>query len=226
MKKYAIIVAGGSGSRMKSEIPKQFLVLGGKPILLHTLEKFNSLDSSIKLIVVLPKDQISYWVNLCSTYQVPEHEVVSGGETRFHSSQNGIKALQEYEDGLIAIHDGVSPLVDQETIQMAYQIAVEKGSAVVAVEAKDSIRRWNAETDEYENLDRSTLRIIQTPQIFRKSIMEKAFMVNYKRIFTDDASVMEDYGTPIFLAPGDYKNIKITTPEDLILAEILLKERT
>jgi 2-C-methyl-D-erythritol 4-phosphate cytidylyltransferase len=223
MKRYAIIVAGGSGSRMKSEVPKQFLILKDKPILLHTIEKFTSLGE-IKIIVVLPKNQISYWVNLCSKFTVPEHEIVAGGETRFHSSQNGINALNEYEEGIVAIHDGVRPLVTKDVLEKAYNLAEEKGTAVVAVDSKDSIRIWNPNSDEYESVDRNSIRLIQTPQVFKKSILESAFELHYKSKFTDDASVVEEFGSPIFLSEGNYQNIKITTPEDLQLAEIILKE--
>lgn len=223
MKKYAIIVAGGSGSRMQSEIPKQFLILKNKPILLHTIEKFTAIGD-IKIFVVLPKNQISYWINLCSEYQVPEHEIVTGGETRFHSSQNGIKALSGEEEGLVAIHDGVRPLVSTEVILKAYELAEKKGSAVLAIDSKDSIRKWNPESDEFEAVDRNLIKIIQTPQIFHQTLLEKAFELPYKAKFTDDASVVEELGAPIFLSEGNVQNIKITTQEDLKLAEIILNQ--
>lgn len=223
MKKYVIIVAGGSGSRMGTEIPKQFLMLQNKPILLHTIEKFVQTVPEISIILVLPKSQISYWINLCSEQiHIPAHEIVTGGETRFHSSYNGILSIQE-DEALVAIHDGVRPFPSEKSILNAFQQAEEKGNAVFAVDSKDSIRKWNANKQNFEAVKREEIKIIQTPQIFKLSSLQEAFNKGYKPFYTDDASVVENNGEEIHLIEGNYENIKITTPEDLLLAEVILK---
>lgn len=220
MKKYAIIVAGGTGQRMGENLPKQFLALSGKPILLHTLEAFYLYDNSIQIIVTLPAHEIQFWDELCIWNDVyTPHKVVAGGETRFHSVKNGLEHVEA--NSLVAIHDGVRPFVSREIIDNAYQTAAEKGSAIAAVEVKDSIRRVCDEKN--ENIDRSTLRAIQTPQTFQSSLIKKAFDIPYTKDITDDASVMEKAGHDVTLIAGSYKNIKITTPEDLLIAEAFLK---
>lgn len=226
MKKIAIIVAGGTGLRMNSTIPKQFLLLKGKPVLFHTLNQFKKADSSILLYVVLPKNQMNFWANLCTEF--PEimaktpHILVEGGETRFHSSQNGLNAIKETEDCLIAIHDGVRPLIKPELISSAFNYAQLHGNAILSVASKDSIRKWDTDLQKYISVKRDTIRIIQTPQVFTFHSLKKAFNQTYSKEFTDDASVVESTGETIHLMDGDYANLKITTPEDLNLAESLL----
>lgn len=220
MKRFVVIVAGGSGSRMKSEIPKQFLLLAGKPVLMHTIEAFNHKSLSCEIILVLPVSQISFWEELVLKhhFQVP-HSVVSGGETRFHSVRNGINSIQENE-ALVAIHDGVRPLVSNVCLENSFQVASEKGNSVLSVMPKDSLRYVDG--NENTAVDRSKFRVIQTPQTFKLSIIKEAINLPYKETFTDDASVVEDKGVFINLIDGEYENIKITTPEDLILAEAML----
>ena len=227
MKKIAIIVAGGTGHRMNSTIPKQFLLLQGKPILFHTLNQFKKANSSIILYVVLPKNQMDFWAKLCTEF--PEinattpHILVDGGETRFHSSQNGLAAITETEDCLIAIHDGVRPLIKPELISSAFEYAELHGNAILSVPTKDSIRKWDADLKQYISVKRDEIKIIQTPQIFKLTSLRNAFKQTFSTVFTDDASVVESMGETIHLVDGDYTNLKITTPEDLNLAESLMK---
>lgn len=228
MKKYAIIVAGGTGQRMKSAVPKQFLLLQGKPILYHTLLQFKKAFADIELILVLPQNQFSTWHLLCQEHpeilQQCPHHLVEGGATRFHSSQQGIQAIQGNQQALVAIHDGVRPLVSVTCIQQAYQHAEEHGNAVLAVSSKDSIRQWDNNENVYLPLDRTQIKLIQTPQIFEFSLLKRAFQQEYQDSFTDDASVVELLGIDIHLVEGNYSNIKITTPEDLLIAEALTQK--
>ena len=221
MKKYAIIVAGGSGQRMQSAIPKQFLLLQGKPVLYHTISAFFQADPKTEIIVVLPGDQFAYWNSVISDLPVINHRLVEGGNSRYHSSQNAIQTIEE--DGLVAIHDGVRPLIEPALISLSFQSAVENGNAVLAVASKDSVRILSAERSRYEHLNRELIRLIQTPQIFTFKDLKQAFTQNYSEEFTDDARVVESIGIKINLVEGSYKNIKITTPEDLLLAEILMR---
>ncbi len=221
MKKYAIIVAGGSGQRMQSAVPKQFLLLQGKPVLYHTLAAFYEADTSTDIILVLPVDQFAYWETLIAGLPPIPHRLVAGGNSRFQSSQHAIQTLTE--DGIVAIHDGVRPLIDPVLINTSYQIAIEKGNAVLAVASKDSVRFYSADKKSYEHLNREAIRLIQTPQIFSVKDLQKAFKQSYSEDFTDDARVVEALGIHINLVEGSYKNIKITTPEDLLLAEVLMK---
>ena len=227
MKKIAIIVAGGTGLRMNSTIPKQFLLLDGKPVLFHTLNQFKKADSTILLFVVLPKNQMDFWAKLCAEFpeivEKTPHVLVEGGETRFHSSQNGLAAITETENCLIAIHDGVRPLIRPELISAAFKYAELHGNAILSVPSKDSIRKWDHVLQKYVSVKRDEIRIIQTPQIFTLHSLRKAFNQIYNPEFTDDASVLESSGETIHLVDGDYANLKITTPEDLNLAESLLK---
>ena len=221
MKKYAIIVAGGSGQRMLSAVPKQFLLLQGKPILYHTLQAFYEADASTELIIVLPADQFNTWESLISDLPTISHRLVAGGNSRYQSSQNAIQTLSE--EGLVAIHDGVRPLIEPSLISASFLEAAKKGNAVLAVASKDSVRFYSAEKGSFEHLNRETIRLIQTPQIFSVKDLKEAFKQPYSDDFTDDARVVEALGIHINLVEGSYKNIKITTPEDLVLAEVLLK---
>ena len=219
-KKYAIIVAGGSGSRMKSDLPKQFINIGGLPILMHTLKKFKEADADIELILVLPESQFEFWEELCKIHSefiktIP-HQLVAGGKSRFQSGKNGLQIIEN--EGLVAIHDGVRPFVSAENIRESFRIAEEKGNAVVSVPSKDSVR-VNGQA-----IDRATVRLIQTPQTFQVPLIKKAFETEELITFTDDASVAEHAGFTINLMEGSYENIKITTPEDLLWAEVLLRK--
>jgi 2-C-methyl-D-erythritol 4-phosphate cytidylyltransferase len=217
IKKYAIIVAGGYGSRMKSGIPKQFMEVGGLPILMHSLKRFKEADSEIELILVLPEFQFEYWNELCNKYPTVPHQLVKGGKTRFQSGLNGLQVIEN--EGLVAIHDGVRPFVSVDIINESFRIASEKGTAVVSVPSKDSVRING------KSIDRSTVRIIQTPQTFQIPLIKKAFETEELSTFTDDASVAEHAGFEINLIEGNYENIKITTPEDLLWAEIILNKK-
>jgi 2-C-methyl-D-erythritol 4-phosphate cytidylyltransferase len=222
LKKFAIIVAGGSGSRMQSDLPKQFIELNGLPILFHTLLRFKEADPTIELILVLPQAHQAYWKSLCQTHesvasQVP-HCLVSGGASRFQSCKNGLDTITD-ESSLVAIHDGVRPFVSSSVINNSYITAAQNGTAVVSVPSKDSVRVNGLA------VDRSTVRLIQTPQTFQVGLLKKAFQTEELPTFTDDASVAEAAGFEIHLIEGTYENIKITTPEDLLLAHILLKKK-
>ena len=221
--KFAIIVAGGSGSRMKSETPKQFLPLAGKPILLHTVEKFLQIPD-IQLIIVLPKNDIEYWHKIAHSNSIVQKNtdsliIVVGGDTRFQSVKNGLSQIKC--DGLVAVHDGVRPLVNLEIIQNSYLVAEKYGTAVASVWVKDSVREVNSNGENLA-LDRTKLKLIQTPQTFRIGLIKKAFEVEEQSFFTDCASVLEYSGEKITLIDGAYENIKITTPEDMIVAEAVL----
>lgn len=220
MKKYAVIVAGGSGSRMNSDIPKQFLLLEGKPVLMHTINNFSQADNSITIRLVLPKDQIEVWSSLCLQYNFRiEHEVIAGGITRFDSVKNGLKGIDA--ESLVAIHDGVRPLISKSIILESYKIAKERGSAIAAVNLKESIRKKVSGSTVSKN--RKDYLLIQTPQTFHSRLIIAAY-ANAKdgTLFTDDASVFEANGGKVEVIDGDYKNIKITTPEDLNIAQALL----
>lgn len=218
MQKYAIIVAGGSGTRMQSELPKQFLLLGGKPILMHTIEAFCFDD--IQITLVLPKDQIQIWKDLCLKHSFNHTiNIISGGATRFQSVKNGLNAITN-NTGLVAIHDGVRPLIHRSIISEAFNQASSMGSAITSVPLKDSLREITANSN--RSVDRSAYRLIQTPQTFQLDLIKKAFERPYQPTFTDDASVFESSGHSINLIEGDYRNIKITTPEDLSVAESFL----
>lgn len=224
MEKYAVIVAGGTGSRMNSKLPKQFIEIGSLPVLMHTLLQFKKADSKIKIILVLPENQIDTWNKLCVKYDFDASKVkiVIGGSTRFQSCKNGIFSI-ENENALVAIHDAVRPFVSVEIIEKGYHMAAELGSAICAVESKDSARIIG-EDGTNTSIERKQLRLIQTPQVFQLKNLKLAYSVPDQGIFTDDASVIEAAGFPIFLYEGDYKNIKITTPEDCTVAEVFIKQ--
>ncbi|MEW6469354.1 MAG: 2-C-methyl-D-erythritol 4-phosphate cytidylyltransferase [Bacteroidota bacterium] len=220
LKKYAIIVAGGSGTRMQSPVPKQFLKLNGLPVLMHTIGKFDDLKQDIEIILVLPQHLIPEWQDLCREFNFTTPvKVVEGGETRFHSVKNGLSLVRE--EGIVAVHDAVRPLVSPKTILSAYKAAEMYGNAVPAVPMSDSIRQ--IESTKSVAVDRARYCIIQTPQCFTTAVIKKAYMKEYKFSYTDDASVVESIGEKIHLIDGTYDNIKITTPQDLAVAEALLK---
>lgn len=219
-KEYAVIVAGGSGSRMNSEIPKQFLPVLGLPVLMHTIKAFYEYSNTLNIIVVLPSTEVNLWKRLCSKHHFSIPVILAkGGQTRFQSVRNGLNKIES--DGVVAIHDGVRPLVNKEIIAASYQIASLHGSAIAAVRLKESIRV--TDKDETKTVDRSKYRIIQTPQTFQVKIIKQAYSNPELPGFTDDASVVEKAGYKISLFEGSYRNIKITTKEDLIIAEALLK---
>jgi 2-C-methyl-D-erythritol 4-phosphate cytidylyltransferase len=219
MQKSVIIVAGGIGSRMKSDIPKQFLFINGKPILMHTIEKFYQYDNSINIILILPANQLLYWQSLVEkqNFIIPL-TIDKGGETRFQSVKNGLEHIKE---GIVGIHDAVRPLVSLSTIKSAFDMAEKKGNAVPVISVNESIRIINDTTNQH--IDRNTIKIVQTPQCFEVLLIKQAYNQDYKTIFTDDASVVENTGKSIYLSEGNLENIKITTAYDLKLAEVLIK---
>jgi 2-C-methyl-D-erythritol 4-phosphate cytidylyltransferase len=219
---YAIIVAGGSGTRMNAALPKQFLLLSGRPVLMYTLEVFSRSDAKPELILVLPQSYHIYWKDLCRAhnFNLPHH-LVNGGDTRFQSVKNGLELLPD--EALVAVHDAVRPTIDAATIDMSYQVAADKGSAVVAVMSRDSIRRVTENGS--EALIRDEIYLVQTPQTFQATLLKDAYNVPYRNNFTDDASVVEQAGHSINVIPGNYQNIKITYPEDIAIAELLLKQK-
>ena len=215
MNRVALIVAGGSGQRMQTAVPKQFLLLAGKPVLMRTLEKF----SKYQIVLVLPEQHISYWQMLCKQYNfLLPHTLVSGGATRAESVFLGLQHITD--DSLVAIHDGVRPLLPESMIERGFLVAQEKGNAVPVIPLADSIRQVSSSSN--QTVPRSNFRLVQTPQIFLASEIKHAYRNSSADIFTDDASILEADGKTIFLYDGDPINIKITTPADLHFAESCL----
>ena len=224
MRTIAIIVAGGSGTRFGSELPKQFLELGGRPILMRTIEAFGEdKDGSFDVVVTLPQDQMDLWRNLCERhgFAVPHH-VVAGGETRWHSVKNALDSIDNSDNvDVIAVHDGVRPLASAALINRVLDAARHDGAAIPVVMLNDSVRQVEGAAS--HALDRSLLRAVQTPQAFNAKLLLDAYSLQYRPTFTDDASVVECAGHSITLVEGDPHNLKITRPMDLALAEYLLK---
>ncbi|RZS96385.1 2-C-methyl-D-erythritol 4-phosphate cytidylyltransferase [Cecembia calidifontis] len=224
MKKYALIVAGGSGTRMGSPIAKQYLPIGGKPVLMHTLEKFQDADPEIELTLVLPEADFPFWKKLCEehAFSVPHH-LVPGGRSRFQSVKNGLESLK-LNQGTVAIHDGVRPFVSREVILQSFREAEAKGSAIAVIPLKDSIRKL---TDDGRSIfqERQYFRLVQTPQTFDLSKIKQAFKVQELGHFTDDATVFEHQGWQVHLIAGNPENIKITTPEDMEFADFLIGKK-
>ena len=221
-KDYIIIVAGGKGQRMGSSVPKQFLLLCGKPVLMHTIEAFHSYSTSLEIILVLPEEQQTHWKELCEEYGfTTPHTVVSGGSTRFESSRNGISAIPDDADGVVGIHDGVRPLVSAALIDRCYESARENYAAIPVMPLTDTLR-FVGESGCGRNVLRSDYVIVQTPQVFDIALAKRAFSLPYKESFTDDASVVEDLGCQVSVVEGCRENIKLTTPFDMKVAEAIL----
>lgn len=214
-----IIVAGGKGLRMGGELPKQFIEIGGKPILMHTIDAFFRFDSWIRIILVLPESHREYWQELCQkyNYDVP-HVVTTGGETRFHSVKNGLMMV---DDGLVAVHDGARPFASEELIGRCFLAARDNAAAIPVVDATDSLRQIQ-EDGKSKIIDRSKIKQVQTPQVFSVVLLKKAYEQEFSNIFTDDASVVETLGQEIKLVQGEITNIKVTTPIDLKIGELIL----
>lgn len=217
--KYAVIVAGGKGTRMQSSVPKQFLQIHGKPVMVHTIEKFRKSVSSLTIICVLPRDQMDIWFSLKEKWELKDVLETVGGDTRFDSVRNGLSLIDEMR-GIVAIHDAVRPCITEDVIANAYKVAGKSGSAVVSVPLKDSIREVAGYTS--SAVDRTKFRIVQTPQTFKLDLLRRAFKKVDNNLFTDDASVFESAGYDVTLIDGNYQNLKITTPEDLEIAKIFL----
>lgn len=220
---YIIIVAGGKGLRMGGDLPKQFMPLHGKPVLMHTIERFRSYSDELKIILVLPHEQQDYWRQICQKHNFTvEHTVVDGGQTRFYSSQNGVAAVPDDATGVIGIHDGVRPFVSEETIARCFEAARQFGAALPVLPVTDTLRRVT--DDGGYNVQRNDYRTVQTPQTFDAQLLKQAFKQPYSDNFTDDASVVEALGHKVTMVDGNRENIKLTTPFDLVVAEALIKK--
>lgn len=219
---YAVIVAGGSGTRMMSKVPKQFLPIAGIPILMHTIRAFYEYSARTTIILVLPETDIDRWKELCAIHRfdVPHHTQI-GGANRYDSVKNGLSLIEN--NGLVAIHDGVRPFIQPDTIGASFRLAAIHGSAVAAVRLKDSIRI--TDKDATRTVDRSKYRLVQTPQTFQVSLIKDAYAQVDPHGVTDDASVAEQAGHGISLFEGSYENIKVTTPEDLFIGEAIYRKQ-
>ena len=222
MKKFALIVAGGSGSRMNNAVPKQFIEINDRPVLMHTFDAFLKFDPKLEFILVLPKDLVTVWNALCQKHQFKtEYKIAFGGETRFQSVKNGLDLISD--DGIVFIHDGVRPLVSAKTLKNCFEKATEKGNALPVVPVTESVRF--ADGSKNHPVDRSKYFLVQTPQTFQTRLIKNAYGLAKTDVFTDDASVLESMGETIYMVEGNRENIKITYPEDLVFAEILLKQK-
>jgi 2-C-methyl-D-erythritol 4-phosphate cytidylyltransferase len=219
MEMYVVIVAGGSGKRMGAEIPKQYLELEGRPVLMHTIERFKAFNPDIEIITVLPENQLRYWADLTKKYSfaVP-HTIVKGGSHRYNSVKNGLKFVGI--PGLVAIHDGVRPFVSIDTIKRCFETAEKLGNAIPSISPTESLRLLT--DDGNTHLNRLLVKQIQTPQVFSSALIKKAYTQPFSPEFTDDATVLEMMGEKINLIEGNRENIKITNPEDLLISKVLL----
>lgn len=221
MKKHTIIVAGGSGQRMNSEVPKQFLLLNNLPILMHTINRFYDFDKENNIILVLPESQINYWKDLCTKHNfIINHTIAIGGETRFHSVKSGLAIIPSNEESLVAVHDGVRPFVKISVIQNCFETASKTGNAIPVIACNDSVRVTSLTGSKIINRD--AIKLVQTPQVFKNTILQRAYQTAFSVEFTDDASVVEKLGEQIHLVDGNEENIKITRPLDLKIAEKVL----
>lgn len=222
MSDYVIIVAGGKGLRMGSDIPKQFLPIGGRPVLMRTLERFRDYSPALDIILVLPKAQQDYWQQLCQEYDFRvEYQLADGGETRFHSVQHGLALIPDDAEGVVGVHDGVRPFPSMEVIRNCYETARTAKAVIPVTPVVETLRLLSAPSSS-RTVPRDDYRLVQTPQTFDIQLLKAANRQPYCDGFTDDASVVESYGHAITLVDGNRENIKITTPYDLKLAEILL----
>ncbi len=221
MKRYVLIVAGGLGRRMGQATPKQFLLLNGRPILIHTIERMAGIVGDADITVVLPGEFLSLWQKLVGSHGFSvKHSVAEGGEERFHSVRKGLLSFSG--EGLVAIHDGVRPLVSAETVLNCFDEAAKTGAAIPAVAPAESVRMVT--TRGSMPVSRDAIRLVQTPQVFRLDLIKKAYEIDYNAHYTDDATVAEQAGIPVSVVEGNRENIKITTPADMIYAETLLSK--
>ena len=223
MQLYVIIVAGGSGKRMGAGMPKQFLELAGRPVLMHTIERFRAFDQSVEIITVLPENQLLHWIGLQKKYSftIPQ-TIVKGGTSRFNSVKNGLKFVEI--PSLVAIHDGVRPFVSLDTIRRCFETAEKTGNAIPSISPVESLRIISG--DENRPVSRLNVKQIQTPQVFRAELIKKAYLQDYRPEYSDDATVLESIGEKINLIEGNRENIKITNPEDLLISDALLQTIT
>lgn len=215
---YIIIVAGGKGLRMGGDIPKQFLPVGGKPVLMRTIERFHEYNPKLNIILVLPESQQEYWKQLCEKYKfdIP-HTIANGGEQRFHSVRNGLDVIPNDCEGVVGVHDGVRPFASVEVIGRCYETARKYGAVIPVTAVVESLRHISG-----HNVPRAEYQMVQTPQTFDIQLLKKAYKQEYSSLFTDDASVVEAIGHQVTTVDGNRENIKITTPFDMIMAEALV----
>ena len=219
---YIIIVAGGKGLRMGSDIPKQFLPIAGKPVLMRTLERFRAYSSTLQIVLVLPEAQQDYWKQLCKQYDFKvDYQLANGGQTRFHSVQNGLALVPDDAEGVVGVHDGVRPFPSIDVILNCYDTARTKKAVIPVIPVVETVRQLKSEGS--ITVPRDQYRLVQTPQTFDIQLLKAANRQPYNDGFTDDASVVESYGHAITLVEGNRENIKITTPYDIIVAEALCK---
>ena len=219
---YVIIVAGGKGLRMGSDIPKQFLPIAGKPVLMRTLERFRAYSSTLQIVLVLPEAQQDYWKQLCKQYDFKvDYQLANGGQTRFHSVQNGLALVPDDAEGVVGVHDGVRPFPNIDVIRNCYDTARTKKAVIPVIPVVETVRQLKSEGS--ITVPRDQYRLVQTPQTFDIQLLKAANRQPYNDGFTDDASVVESYGHAITLVEGNRENIKITTPYDIIVAEALCK---
>ncbi len=218
---YVIIVAGGKGLRMGSDIPKQFLPIGGKPVLMRTIERFREYSPTLQIILVLPKAQQDYWQQLCKEYDFRvEYQLTDGGETRFHSVQHGLALIPDDAEGVVGVHDGVRPFPSIDVIRNCYETARTAKAVIPVIPVVETVRHLKGKTS--ETVPRGDYRLVQTPQTFDIQLLKSANRQPYNDGFTDDASVVEAFGFDITLVEGNRENIKITTPYDMKIAEVLI----
>lgn len=218
---YIIIVAGGKGLRMGSDIPKQFLPIGGKPILMRTLERFRDYSEKLQIILVLPIAQQDYWRQLCEQYHFEVmYQLANGGQTRFHSVQNGLALIPDDVEGVVGVHDGVRPFPSVEVIRNCYEAARTAKAVIPVIPVVETVRHIEGEGS--VTVPRGDYRLVQTPQTFDIQLLKAANRQPYNDGFTDDASVVESFGHQITLVEGNRENIKITTPYDMKIAEVLI----
>ena len=224
MKRYLIIVAGGKGVRMGGDLPKQFQLLAGKPLVMVTIENLSAMDVTMNIILVLPKDQMELWAELCEKYdfKIPV-TVVAGGTTRFHSVQNGLAAIDDADEALVGVHDGVRPFLAIKVFDELFREAAINGAVVPVVPVNDSMRRFIGGQGATEPVARDRYRLVQTPQVFKLSLLRKAYEQLYMENFTDDASVVENLGEQVYIVDGNRENIKITTPFDFVVAKAIVE---
>ena len=224
MNSYVIIVAGGKGLRMGGEVPKQFLPIGGKPVLMHTIKAFRQAIDDVQIVLVLPAEQHDYWLGLCKEYNFHSPELIAkGGETRFHSVMNGLALLPDDAEAVVGVHDGVRPFVSAETIRRCYAAAAEGKAVVPVVPVVETVRQILPDGNSTTR-PRDEYRLVQTPQTFPLALLKGAYQQSYSETFTDDASVVEALGKKIVMIEGNRENIKLTTPADLRYAQFIIVE--
>lgn len=224
MKKYLIVVAGGKGMRMGGEMPKQFQLLAGRPVVMVTLERLYAMDPSMQLILVLPADQMELWKNLSREYEFAVPLILAqGGTTRFHSVQNGLAQVDDIDEALVGVHDGVRPFVSSAVLDECFREASLHGAAIPMIDLQDSLRHIVGGNGVTEVVPRDRYRLVQTPQVFRLSLLRRAYEQRFVENFTDDASVVEALGEQVVGVVGNRENIKLTTPFDLVIAQTLME---